>query len=70
MIGKSIRQQAEDHYCGALDLVLEGEQPGALAEYEKALALDPAFTEAMHGLAKTLQDMNRLDEAIAVANAL
>lgn len=70
MIDNRIRQQAEDHYYAALDLVLEGEPEGALAEYERALEVDPTFTEAMHGLAKTLQDMNQLDEAIAVANRI
>jgi Flp pilus assembly protein TadD len=70
MIDRRIRQQAEDHYYAALDLVLEGEPEGALAEYERSLAVDPTFTEAMHGLAKTLQDMNRFDDAIAVANRI
>jgi Flp pilus assembly protein TadD len=70
MIDPRIRQQAEDHYYAALDLVLEGEREGALAEYEKSLAVDPTFTEAMHGLAKTLQDMDRFDDAISVANRI
>ena len=48
----------------------EGEQERALAEYQKSLAADPAFTEAMHGMARTLQDLNRLDEAIAVAKRI
>jgi Flp pilus assembly protein TadD len=61
------RQKAEDHYYAALDLVLEGKQEGALAEYQKSLDADPAFTEAMHGMARALQDLNRLDEAVAVA---
>jgi Flp pilus assembly protein TadD len=56
------RQKAEDHYYAALDLVAEGEQERALAEYQRSLACDPAFTEAMHG--------NRLDEAIAVARRI
>jgi Flp pilus assembly protein TadD len=70
MSDNRIRQQAEDHYYAALDLVLEGEPERALAAYERSLALDPTFTEAMHGLAKTLQDMNRFDDAIAVANRI
>ena len=61
------RQKAEDHYYAALDLVAEGEQERALAEYQRSLAADPTFTEAMHGMARALQDLNRLDEAIAVA---
>ena len=31
---------------------------------------DPTFTEAMHGLARVLQDLSRLDEAIAVAKRI
>jgi Flp pilus assembly protein TadD len=64
------RQQAEEHYYAALDLVLEGDQERALAEYQKSIEVDPSFTEAMHGMAKTLQDMNRLDDAIVVANRI
>ena len=45
------RQKAEDHYYAALDLVAEGEQERALAEYQHSLAADPVFTEAMHGMA-------------------
>lgn len=63
-------QRAEDHYYAALDLVAEGQPERALAEYEKSLAADPAFAEAMHGMAKVLGDLNRLDEAIVVATRL
>lgn len=64
------RQQAEDHYYRALDLVAEGDPQKALEEYDLSLAADPGFTEAMHGKARALQDLNRLDEAIAVAQRL
>jgi len=70
MTDSPARQRAEDHYFAALDLVSEGEQERAVSEYEKAIAADPTFTEAMHGLARALQDLNRLDEAIAVANRI
>jgi Flp pilus assembly protein TadD len=70
MTDENARQKAEDHYYAALDLVAEGEQERAVAEYQKSLAADPAFTEAMHGLARALQDLNRLDEAIAVARRI
>jgi tetratricopeptide (TPR) repeat protein len=70
MADESARQKAEDHYYAALDLVAEGEQERALAEYQKSLAADPTFAEAMHGMARVLQDLNRLDEAIAVAKRL
>jgi len=64
------RQRAEDHYYAALDLVSEGEHEGAVEEYQKSLEADPSFTEAMHGMARALQDLNLLDEAIAVAKRI
>jgi len=64
------RQTAEDHYYVALDLFAAGQHEAAVAEYQKSLAADPAFTEAMHGLARALQELNRLDEAIAVAQRI
>jgi tetratricopeptide (TPR) repeat protein len=70
MADENARQKAEDHYYAALDLVAEGEQERALAEYELSLAADPVFTEAMHGMARTLQNLDRLDEAIAVAKQI
>ena len=70
MANDNAHQKAEDHYYAALDLVSEGEQERALDEYKKSLDADPVFTEAMHGMARTLQDLNRLDEAIAVANRI
>ncbi len=63
----SARQAAEDHYFKALDAMAEGRQEEALAEYQAAVAADPTFTEAMHGLARALQNLERFDEAIVVA---
>jgi hypothetical protein len=59
MVDESARQKAEDHYYAALDLVAEGDQEHALAEYQLSLAADPVFTEAMHGMARTLQNLDR-----------
>jgi len=70
MPDQNARQKAEDHYYTALDLTAEGAAEQALGEYEKSLAADPTFTEAMHGMARALQDLNRLDEAIAVAKRI
>jgi tetratricopeptide (TPR) repeat protein len=63
-------QEAEDHYYAALDLVAEGKTEAAVGEYEKAIEAEPNFSDAMHGLTRAYQDLNRLDEAIAVANRL
>lgn len=64
------RQQAEDHYYAALDLMAEGHLEKAVEAYGASLAADPTFTEAMHGLARALQDLQRYDDAIAVAQRL
>lgn len=63
-------QQAEDHYYAAIDLVADGHHDEAVEEYRKALAADPAFTDALHGLSRALQDLNRLDEAIEVSKRI
>jgi Flp pilus assembly protein TadD len=70
MPDENARQKAEEYYYAALDLVLEGDQEAALAEYRKSVAADPTFTEAMHGMCRALQDVDQLDEAIAVANRI
>lgn len=64
------RQKAEDHYYSALDHFAEGDHERALEDYRKSVAADPTFTEALHGMARTLQDLERLDEAIEVANRI
>jgi Flp pilus assembly protein TadD len=64
------RPQAEDHYYAALDLVAAGHDDQAVEEYRKSLAADPTFTDALHGLSRALQNLNRLDEAIEVANRI
>jgi len=61
---------AEDHYYAALDHFAEGDHQRALEEYRQSIAADPTFTEALHGMARTLQDLDRLDEAIEVANRI
>src|SRR5256885_515826 len=64
------RQAAEDHYYRALDLFSENQHDLAIEEYKKAIHLDPTFTDAMHGLTRAYQDMDRLDEAISVARMI
>jgi len=70
MSDANARQKAEDHYYAALDLMADGKLEEAVAAYGESLAADPAFTEAMHGLARALQDLGRLDEAIAIAKRI
>jgi tetratricopeptide (TPR) repeat protein len=70
MPDENARQKAEDHYYAALDLMAEGKLDEAVAAYRESLAADPSFTEAMHGLARALQDLERYDDAISVANQI
>src|ERR1700676_1687006 len=67
---KSDRELAEHHYYAALDLVLEGHHEQAVEEYRLAVAADPKFTDALHGLSRALQDLHRFDEAIEVAQQI
>jgi len=64
------RPAAEDHYYSALDLYAEGRHQEAIEQYKQAIELDATFTDAMHGLARAYQDLNRLDEAIEVAKRI
>ena len=64
------RQLAEDHYYAALDLVLEGHHEQAVEEYKRAVASDPKFTDALHGLSRALQDLHRFEEAIEVSKQI
>jgi tetratricopeptide (TPR) repeat protein len=64
------RRAAEDHYYAALDHVAEGHDDLAVEEYSKSLAADPNFTDALHGLSRALQNLNRLDEAIEVSRRI
>ena len=70
MSDPNTRQKAEDHYYAALDLMAEGHLEQAVSAYQKSVTADPTFTEAMHGLARALQDLQRYDEAIAVAQQI
>jgi len=67
---REARAQAEDHYYAALDHVAEGRDGQAIEEYRAALAADGTFADALHGLSRALQNLNRLDEAIEVANRI
>jgi len=64
------RQQAEDHYYAALDLMADGQLEKAVEAYRESIKIDPTFTEAMHGLARALQDLQRYDEAIEVSKKI
>jgi tetratricopeptide (TPR) repeat protein len=61
---------AEECYYRALDFFSEGKHEEAIGEYKKAVELDPSFTDAMHGLCRSYQDLERFDEAIEIASKI
>lgn len=64
------RAAAEDHYYAALDLFADGKHEEAAAAYERAIAADNTFTDAMHGLSRVFQELGRLDDAIAISHKI
>ena len=68
--GAESRAQAETHYDAALDHVADGRDEQAIDEYRRSVAADPAFTDALHGLSRALQNLNCFDEAIEVARQI
>lgn len=60
----------EDLYDQAIDLVAEGKPEEAVALYREAIALDPDYVDAWHGLALALAETQRFEEAIEAATKL
>ena len=63
-------QDKEALYDEGLDLAFEGKYREAIARYEQALALDPAYADALHALAMAHAELEELDAAIAAAKRL
>lgn len=60
----------EELYERAVDEFGEGRLDEAIATYREALAIDPDYVDAWHGLAMAQAQAGRLDEAIATAKRL
>src|SRR5689334_19045835 len=69
-MSKPPRETADDHYYAAIHLYADGRHDEAVAEYNRAISADETFTEALHGLARVYQDMERYDDAIATAQRI
>lgn len=60
----------EEHYDRALEAFASGNLEEALAEYQKALEVNPTYTDALHGLAQVYAQQGKLDAAIATARRI
>jgi tetratricopeptide (TPR) repeat protein len=56
----------EELYDEAVDLYADGKYDDAIERYRKALEIDPAFTDAVHGMAMCYQAKGDLNAAIEV----
>lgn len=64
------RGDAEDHYYAGIDFFGDGKLDEAIAEYNRALELDPKFADAMHGLAQAYHAREDFDRTIETARRI
>ena len=60
----------EELYDRAVDLYAEGRHPEAVEAYRQALDIDPAFTDALHGLTMAYAELGDLESAISTAKRI
>jgi tetratricopeptide (TPR) repeat protein len=63
-------ESAEDHYYAGIDFFGDGKLPEAIAEYTRALELDPKFGDALHGLAQAYHAQQDFDRTIETARRI
>jgi tetratricopeptide (TPR) repeat protein len=68
--GNNGRDMAENHFLAGLELFAAGELQRAIAEYQLSLAADPSYTDAMHGLVRIYQDLEQIEQAVALAQRI
>jgi tetratricopeptide (TPR) repeat protein len=60
----------DELYDRAIDQFAEGKLEEAIETYRAALAIDPAFVDAWHGLAMAYNELRRYPEAIEAGRRL
>ncbi len=60
----------EDCYLRGVDLFALGRHEEAIRAYEEALAVDPNYTDALHGLAQSYAAKEEFDRAIEAAKRI
>jgi tetratricopeptide (TPR) repeat protein len=61
---------AEDHYYAGIDFFGEGKLDDAIAEYERAIEMDPKCADALHGLAQAYYAKEDFDRTIEAARRI
>ena len=62
----SLEERRQAPYLEGLALFGEDRHEEAIERYDASLEVDPEWTEAMHGKAMALMQLERYDEAIAI----
>lgn len=60
----------EEHFDLGMDHFVEDRLEEAIGEFKKAVAIDPAFGDALHALAMSYYHLNNIDEAVRWGEAL
>jgi tetratricopeptide (TPR) repeat protein len=60
----------EDYFEQAVNAFGDDKLDESIAMYEKALEIDPAYQDALHGLGMALFNRGRLDDAVLTAKRL
>lgn len=60
----------EDHYNAGMEFFAQDRVEEAIAAYERALAEDPNYADALHALAMALANRGDLDRAIELGKRL
>jgi tetratricopeptide (TPR) repeat protein len=67
---RAAAERAEALFEAALDALAGGDAAGAVAEFERVLAVAPEHNEARHGLVRALEDAGRVEEALRLTEQL
>lgn len=70
VVTETKRDLAEEFSIRALNLLSRGDAAGAVESFRAALAQDPDYYEAHHGLIRALRDAGQLEQSIGAALAL
>lgn len=70
VVNESKRTEAEQFCHRGMDQLAEGDAAGASENFRAAIAADPDYFEAHHGLVRALRDGGRHEQSIGAALAL
>src|SRR4051812_32091186 len=68
--GSPMPPTKEELYDEAIDLVADGHIDQAVERYRAAIAVEPGYVDAWHGLAMAYNDLQQYDQAIEAGKKL